>query len=112
MVSRLEELRKSHNMSQQKLGDILGLSQQSIHQYEKLTVEPDLYILKKMADVFVVPVDYLICHDCPDEKVHVHVSCDELEFIESIRRLSDSERAFLYRVTGMIAKRTGTCYGK
>ena len=104
MVSRLEELRRSHNMTQQKLGDILGLSQQSIHQYEKLTVEPDIYMLKKMADLFLVPVDYLICHDCPD--MHIQVSPEELEFIDSIRRLSDSERSFLYRVTGMIARRS------
>lgn len=111
MESRLEELRRSRKMTQQELARLLGLTQQSIHQYEKMTVQPDLGIIKKMADIFHVPVDYLICHDCPDEKVHVHLSRDELLFIESIRLLSRRERAFLNRVIKLIVRRSEAGFG-
>lgn len=62
MVARLKQLRKEHGYSQQKLADILGITQQAVYKYENLTVEPDIQMLIMIADLFGVSVDYLIGH--------------------------------------------------
>ena len=59
-MKRLRELRERHGISQQSLADKLGVSQQTIQQYEKGKFEPDISTLKWFSDFFGVSVDYLI----------------------------------------------------
>lgn len=58
--SRLKSLRKEKKLTQAKLANILGVSQQSIAFYENDKREPEIKILKKIADYFDVSVDYLL----------------------------------------------------
>ena len=51
-MENLKVLRKQHNLSQQKLADILHISQQSVYKYENDITSPDLETLIKMADFF------------------------------------------------------------
>ena len=55
----IKEERKRMHLSQEELGDKIGVSQKAISKYEvgKATPPPD--VLKKMADVFGVSLDYL-----------------------------------------------------
>lgn len=62
MVKNLRLLREKEGLSQQKLADILNISQQAIFKYEKTSNEPDIETLIKLADIFNVTVDYLIGH--------------------------------------------------
>ena len=61
-MENLKVLRKQHNLSQQKLADILHISQQSVYKYENDITSPDLETLIKMADFFNTSVDYIIGH--------------------------------------------------
>ena len=52
MLPNLKLLRKEYGISQQRLADVLGVSQQSINQYENHRVEPDIRVLSALADYF------------------------------------------------------------
>ena len=50
MLPNLKLLRKEYGISQQVLADMMGVSQQSINQYENHSIEPDIALLTQMAD--------------------------------------------------------------
>lgn len=60
MVKNLRLLREEKGISQQKLADMLNISQQAIFKYEKTANEPDISTLIRLAQIFDVSVDYLI----------------------------------------------------
>ena len=60
MLPNLKRLRKESGISQQKLGDAISMSQQSINQYENHDTEPDIMTLSKMADFFETSIDYIV----------------------------------------------------
>lgn len=56
----LKKLRLERNLSQQKLADNFGITQQAIFNYENGISEPDIYMLKQFANFFHTSVDYII----------------------------------------------------
>lgn len=60
MVKNLRLLREERGFSQQRLAEMLNISQQAVFKYEKTSNEPDISTLIKIADIFGVTVDYLI----------------------------------------------------
>ncbi len=67
MKFRLKELRKSKNISQQKLAIDLDMNQNSISRYENGDREADYATLLAFADYFNVSLDYLLGRtDTPD----------------------------------------------
>ena len=96
MVARLKELRKKKNISQQRLAIELGISQQSVNKYENHSIEPDIFLLIKIADFFGVSVDYLIGHSDVPRQLEVvqrySLNSDEALLIEKYRQLTAAER--------------------
>lgn len=62
---RLKELRKTQNLSRERLASILGLSYWALAKYENDEREPDYQTLINMADYFQVPIDYLFERKLP-----------------------------------------------
>ncbi|APM41354.1 helix-turn-helix domain-containing protein [Clostridium kluyveri] len=58
---RLKELREEKELTQDELGRMLGVSRQSISSYESQDIEPSINNLVKLADIFNVSLDYLLC---------------------------------------------------
>jgi len=58
--SVLKDLREKAGMSQKRLADIIGLTQQTIAKWEKDKAEPDTETLIKLAELFEVSVDQLL----------------------------------------------------
>lgn len=56
---RLRELRESHNLTQQQLAELVGVSKSSIAMYEQGNREPGYEIEEALADYFNVELDYL-----------------------------------------------------
>ena len=56
---RIYELRKEHGLSQDALGDIIGVKRFSIYSYEKGRACPEMKSLIALADYFDVSLDYL-----------------------------------------------------
>ena len=62
MVKNLRKLRMNKGISQQRLAEVIGTSQQSINKYENHKIEPDIETLIRIADYFKTSVDYLVGH--------------------------------------------------
>lgn len=59
---RLREERKAHKFTQQFIADEIGVTLRAYQQYEQGKYEPNIERLIKLADLFGVTVDFLICH--------------------------------------------------
>ncbi len=73
-MQKLKELRKSANLKQQELAEILNLDASSISKYEtgKATPSPD--ILLKIANYFHVTTDYLLNNDMQLDKEQQNIN--------------------------------------
>ena len=58
--TRIKELRKQHNLTQEQLGQVIDVSKYSILLYEKGKNYPDVRGLIGLADYFGVSTDYLL----------------------------------------------------
>lgn len=63
--SRLKKLRNEKDLTQEKLGEMIGVVKSTISQYETNTSRPDYETLQKLADFFNVSVDYLLGREKP-----------------------------------------------
>ena len=102
MIKNLRLLRESHGISQQKLADAVGLTQQSINKYENHKIEPDIATLMLIADFFHTSVDYLIGHteaQAEHEGVPVYrLNADEVKLVNQYRQLSLKEKDSIHLV--------------
>lgn len=102
---RLKETRKSIGMTQQELGDKIGVTKVSICCYEKGTRTPTLDTLMDLADVLGVSFTYLLGNEEyvvaeGEESYGINLASDEINLIKALRRypdvydklLSDTER--------------------
>lgn len=63
-ASNIIRLRNNSGMTQAKLGAALNYSDKTISKWERGDALPDAYVLKQMAEIFGVTVDYLLSsHD-------------------------------------------------
>ncbi|WP_216830585.1 helix-turn-helix domain-containing protein [Alkalihalobacterium elongatum] len=58
--SRLKRLRKENGLTQQEVGDKLGVSKVAVSGYENGIRSPETETLKKIASLFNVSIDYLV----------------------------------------------------
>ncbi len=98
MLARLRELRKEFGVSQLQLAIKLGISQQSINKYENHNIEPDIFLLCKIADYFATSVDYIIGRTDvrePSEGLVKRLDKDTAEFLGLYNSLSSSQKECL-----------------
>ncbi len=109
MVKNLKKLRVKSGISQQKLADIIGTSQQSINKYENHNVEPDINTLISLADYFDTSVDYLIGYTEIDHKFeevhHYDLNDEESHLINEYRLLTKDEKDSIISVIANYLKR-------
>ena len=101
-MKNLKELRKQHNLSQQKLADILHVSQQSVYKYENGITSPDIETLVRMADYFNTSIDYLVEHtDIPHRIEPVKENMlneDETALIDRYRKLTPMQKELVQAI--------------
>lgn len=68
VAQNITELRKSQKLTQAELADKINYSDKSVSKWERGDSLPDLKVLKKMADLFGVTVDYFVNENAPLEK--------------------------------------------
>lgn len=56
----LEDLRVDHDLSQQEVADILGCQREVYRRYEKGTRTIPVEFLIKLADYYMVSIDYIV----------------------------------------------------
>ena len=77
----IASLRKSRDMTQSELGDLIGLTRQAISRYECGESFPDISVLGKLAEIFGVTVDTLIGSGTP--------SRGEAEILDAVAKGQD-----------------------
>lgn len=96
MLPNLKILRQEYGISQQRLADAIGVSQQSINQYENHSVEPDISVLTRLADHFNTSIDFIVGRTDirrPIEHTEAfHLNRDESDVITQYRALKGSEK--------------------
>lgn len=86
---RIRTLRQSRNMSQVELAKALGVTKQSISNWENDNIQPSVEMLVKIAKVFSVSTDYLLGID---SQICIDVSGLPEHVISHIRQLIDDLR--------------------
>ena len=61
--TRLKEARKEKGYTQDRVAAIIGVSRPAISSYERNAVDPPLTILRSLADLYGVSLDYLLDMD-------------------------------------------------
>ena len=113
MVKNLKKLREEHGLSQQRLAELVGLTQQALFKYEKTSVEPDIKTLIALADILHTSVDILIGHESPETaesgtaESRIMLTGEELRCIKQLRRLTPQVRENLLRLTESLDPKPG-----
>lgn len=59
----IKNLRLAHNLNQVQLAQKLGVSKQTVSNWENNNIQPSIDMLVKIADTFSVSTDYLLGRD-------------------------------------------------
>ncbi len=99
MLANIKKLRLEKGVSQQKLADEIGMSQQSINKYENHDIEPDITTLKRIADYFETSIDYIVGHTDIRQKIQItndfSLNNDEAGLIVNYRALPPKSRVVI-----------------
>ena len=71
IASNISKLRKQKKLTQLEFAKILNYSDKAISKWERAESIPDVIILKQIADLFGVTVDYIINEHTDNEKILV-----------------------------------------
>ena len=96
MLPNLKLLRQERGISQQKLADAIGFTQQSINQYENHYVEPDIMTLTRIADYFNTSIDFLVGHTTVRQRIEeteaYQLNAAEADVLMKYRSLTQKEK--------------------
>ena len=96
MLPNLKLLRQEYGISQQRLAEAIGVSQPSINKYENHNIEPEIDVLKRMADYFNTSIDFIVGHTDIRRKIKhtevFHLNQFEAEIITRFRSLDEEEK--------------------
>lgn len=96
MLPNLKLLRQEYGISQQRLAEAIGVSQPSINKYENHNIEPEIEILKRMADYFNTSIDFIVGHTDIRRRIEhtdvFHLNQFETEIITRFRSLDEEEK--------------------
>lgn len=93
VLPNLKLLRKKAGVSQQTLAEAIGVSQQSVNQYENHNIEPDITALSRIADYFHVSIDFIVGREAGKAlDTLMYVKNDEAALIDRFRALTPAEQ--------------------
>ena len=91
----IKDLRKRKKITQARLAEQLGISQQAVANWEKGLANPSTDMLKILSDYFNVSTDYLLGND---EKQPLVFNEEELQLVSGYRELSEANRSVISRI--------------
>ena len=109
MLPNLKLLRQERGISQQRLADAIGLTQQSINQYENHKIEPDIQTLARMADFFETSIDFIVGHTNVRQRIEYteayHLNTGEADLVTKYRALKPKERECVAQVMAVLLEK-------
>ena len=110
MLRNLKTLRQKARISQQALAKVIGVSQQSINQYENQGVEPDVSVLIRIANFFDTSIDYLVGRDFEEGEGYIicrDIDTHEKDILDKYRILPDREKVLLDELIDIMISSVG-----
>lgn len=101
---RLKELRRERGWSQDKLNKQLGGDIQRIPKYEQGLTRPPPDIMVKLARIFEVSLDYLMCGK-HESAIHQLKNKHLLQQLESLNGLAEEEQEIVAIIIESLVKR-------
>ena len=89
---RIMIIRKQKGLSQGQLGKKVGTSGDIIGRYERGVMSPSIDVIIKISDILEISIDYLV------GKTELMIDPKTLKRLESIERLPDDEKIYIYKV--------------
>ena len=103
---RIQELRKKANLSQSDLAAKIDISYPQMSRYEIKDVQPPADVLKRLADVFGVSIDYLV-NGSLEQKAENSIDDNELlQQFKEVEQMNDDDRGTVKKlIDAFITKR-------
>lgn len=99
LSQNLKKMRKLKGITQSKLADVLGVTQQAVARWERAKSEPDSVTLKQLSEYFNVSIDYLL----DNEKNNPSAFNDsEIALVYNYRDLDREGRNLLLGLMGFL----------
>lgn len=101
---RLRELRKQRNLSQKEFAKNFNIAQNTYANYEIGKTQPDIEVIKKIADFYHVSIDYLLEHETYNDLQLGYLSDDKKDAIKILVALNQLNfvKAYSY-IAGLYA---------
>ena len=97
-MNRISALRKAQKLSQKALGEIIGVAQNTVCNWENGKRDPDYASLKKLALFFDCSTDYLLGHEKKPTVVDDGLSEAERSMLSLFRKLPPDEQDVVIRI--------------
>ena len=95
---RIQGLRKDNGLTQQELAKKINISHPQIVRYENKGVQPPADVLKRLADVFDVSIDYLVNGNKSDKAEQTLKDAELLKQFKQLDKLPDDEKKSILKV--------------
>ena len=73
---KLKLLRKQNGLSQEQIANYIGVGQTTYSRYEDLKTYPDIFVIKKLAELYKITIDQLVS-DIDEEEYTIKVTEEE-----------------------------------
>lgn len=107
MLKNLKALREEYGISQQRLAEAIFVTQPSINKYENHNTEPELEILKRLADYFDTTIDYLVGYSDQRYKVdrmtQERLTPREARLLAEFRALPEEKRECVEKMIRLLS---------
>jgi len=107
----LKQLRLEKGISQQKLANAIGSTQQSIYRYESGDYEPDIQTLSLLADFFDTSIDFLVGRTNIRNKAEPigqsDLNTEESAIVDEVRGLTPEYRRCLVAMIKVFTEASG-----
>lgn len=102
LSEKLKELRKRACMTQDDIAEILDMNRTSFSKYENGASTPPLAVLRKLAKIYSVPLEYLIHDEQPfivlNESTAEDVEREKSDTVFNFAQLSPEERKLIMKM--------------
>lgn len=88
--TRIKELRTARTLSQVQMAKLLGVTKQSVSNWENNNIQPSVDMLVIIARLFSVSTDYLLCLD---NRQALDVTGLSIEHVAHIQQVVDDMRS-------------------
>jgi len=96
--SRIQELRKQIGLTQLQLAKKIGISHTQMARYEIKDVQPPADVLKKLANIFDVSIDFLVNGDKSNKVAQTIKDAELIKQFKQLDKLPEEEKKSILKV--------------